>query len=325
MRRIWIALVAAGCAAMIYFTSMTGYRVFSSDLSVPVPAEEQQHRYRIVLISQEVDTPFWTDVKQSALEAAERENVSLEVWGTFGRNDRDFLNNMEIAIASKVDGIIAQGLDTDEFIQLTKIRATRNGIPVITVANDVPASESLRRTYVGSDHREAGRMIARQLLSDMGFSGKVVLMASERQEDFQTSRLEGILEVFAPYRDIRTEIVTSGDSREQVDRTITDVLNREPQTRAFIAVAASHAGVIVQKIEQRSRVKDYYLYSFDDSPDTTTLLKQGKIDAIIAQSPVDIGSQSIQYMVEWLEGKHLPLRTEGYFTNIRVIKAVEGP
>lgn len=321
MRKLLIWLLMAGGVVMLYFTLVTAYRVFSSDLPLPTRKEERSDRYRIVLISQDLDTPFWSEVEKGALEVVDRYGVSLDVRGSFGRNERDFLNNLEIAIASKVDGIIVQGLDTEAFIQLTKLRATRYGIPIITIANDVPASESLRRTYVGSDHREGGRMIAEQLLSDMGSAGKVYLIASDHEEHFQKARLEGIMDVFERHAQIQTEIVASGEAREQIAQTVNEAMNREPATRAYIAVADPFASVIVQEIGKRYRVEDFFIYSFDSSPETLTLLNQRKIDGLIAQSPADMGRESVRLMVEWLEGKHLPLDTTGYFTDIRVVKA----
>lgn len=323
MRRLPIWLLMAGSVVLLYFTLVTAYRVFSSDLPLPTLKEERSDRYRVVLISQDLDTPFWSEVEKGALEVVDEYGVSLDVRGSFGRNERDFLNNLEIAIVSKVDGIIVQGLDTEPFIQLTKLRATRYGIPIITIANDVPASESLRRTYVGSDHREAGRMIARQLLLDMGLAGKVYLIASDHEEHFQKARLEGILEVLDSHALIETEIVTSGEAREQIAQTVNEALNREPATRAYIAVADTFASVIAEEIGKRYRVEDFYIYSFDSSPEMLSLLEQRKIDALIVQSPADMGRESVRLMVEWLEGKHLPLDTTGYFTDIQIAKAAQ--
>jgi ribose transport system substrate-binding protein len=229
---------------------------------------------------------------------------------------------MEIAIASKVDGIIVQGLGTDEFNQLATVKAAGNGIPVFTVANDVPMSESLRRTYIGSDHYKAGQMIGRQLLADMGKRGTVVLMVSEREEDYQRQRLRGILDVLAPHADaIRTEIVAAGNTREKVVRTTNEVLNRLPEADAFIAINAVNVSAMIQEIDKRARVEDYYIYTFDDSSEAHTLLEQGKIDALIAQSPEEMGEISVRLMIRWLTREQFPLDYKGYFTDIRLLTA----
>ncbi len=132
-------------------------------------------KYRLVLITQELDTLFWDKAGIAAKEQARKDGASLEVWGSYGKNQEDFLKKLEIAIQSKVDGIIVQGLDTPEFKDLVKVKAAFYGIPIITVANDVPKAESLRKTYVGSDQYLAGQLIAEQLIDDMGHEGKVIL------------------------------------------------------------------------------------------------------------------------------------------------------
>lgn len=321
MRKLFIYLLSVGGLAILYFTFSYSIKVFNTDFAIPQRAEASESGIRLVLITNELDTPFWDKVKRGALAEAERSGVSLEVWGSYGKNEEDFLKQMEIAISSKVDGMIVQGLDTPEFKQMAMYRATEKGIPLITVANDVPMNESLRRTYVGSNHYEAGQMIARQLLWDMGFAGKVVLMAADRQEEFQRSRLGGILEVLQRYPNIQTEIVASGTTREQVVQATNQVMNEDPNAKAFITTTANNANVIIQEIGKRSLVEPYYIYSFDDSPETLTLLEQGEIDALIAQSPETMGETSVKMMLQWLQGKQLPLNPDGYYTDIRVLKA----
>lgn len=325
MRKYIIISLFAGCLIILFFTLTSMVKMFSSQLKEPSASVEVHSSYRLVLITLELDTPFWAKVEEGAKAAAEKYNVSLEVWGTYGTNRDDFLKNIEVAIASKVDGIIVQGLDTDEFKNLTKVKAASRGIPVITVANDVPMNESLRRTYVGSDHLVAGEIIARQLVSDMGFRGKVVLMVSDRQEYSQRLRLAGILNVLSPHEGIVTKIVAAGDSREEVAKATNQLLNDMPDADAFIAVSANHASSIIQEISKRMQIEKFFIYSFDDSPATLSLLQQGKIDALITQSPEAMGEESVSHMVKWLTGEQFPLNPDGYFTDIKVLRAGDTP
>lgn len=306
---------------MLFYTVTTAVRLMSSDLAAPAGSRDKQGGVRLVLIAQELDSPFWTEVKNGALAAAERYGAELQAWGTFGLSEQEFLSQIEIAIASKVDGIIVQGVDTEQFRRLAKLKATGSGIPVITVANDVPAGDSLRKTYVGSNQKEAGAMLARQLLSDMGFAGKVALLVDDREEYFQQLRLEGIRSVLAPYPSIKMEVAGSGRTRASAVKTVNDVLNRAPDTKAFIAVAADHASVIIQEVRKRSLVDNYFVYAFDDDPEATSLLQQGSVDAIVVQSPHSMGERSVELMIGWLNRTTLPLNVEGYYTDIHVMKA----
>lgn len=295
--------------------------MFRSDWQLPRTSDQKQAKYRLVLITQELETPFWDNVGLGALKQAKKEGASLEVWGSYGHNQEEFLKKMEIAIHSKVDGIIVQGLDTDEFNNLTKTKAAFYGIPIITVANDVPMEESLRRTYVGSNQYLAGEMIARQLLSDMGPAGKVILMCDSHQEYFQKQRLKGIQDVLKEYPNVRMIYAETADSREQVIAITQDLLNQWPNVDAFIAVNANSAGAMIQEIGRRSQVEPYHIYSFDDGPESLSLLMQGKLDAMIEQSPEMMGKISVSLIMKWLRGKSVPLDMNGYLTDIRILKA----
>ena len=191
MRRKVIFVLCSLCAVLGFFTVLSVNKVFHSEWELPAAVKTEQEGFRIVLITQEIDTPFWELVGEGAAKQAEREEVSFELWGSYSKNQEDFLKQVEIALHSKVDGVIVQGLDTEEFQQLTRIKAASYGIPIITVANDVPVEKSLRKTYVGSDHYKAGKLLLEQLIGDMGEQGEIVLLGDSELEYSQRLRLRG--------------------------------------------------------------------------------------------------------------------------------------
>ncbi len=283
-----------------------------------MPAAKEQRR--LVLITQDTQTPFWDQVATGAKEQAKKEGVSLEVWGTYGKNEEEFLKNIEIAIQSKVDGILIQGMDTPEFKELTKVKASFNGIPVITVANDVPMSESLRRTYIGSDPFEAGKLMADALVKEMGGAGKVVLMVDAEREYNQNERIRGIRSVLDDYPSITIVEGETGSARDQIITATREVMNREPDVDAFISVNAGNLGAMIEEISKRSQEEAYLIYSFDDGPESMTLLAQGKINAVVEQEPERMGEWSVQLMEEWLNGETVPLDPAGYITDVKIVK-----
>jgi len=323
MRKRWVVLLTLAVATMLGVSVMSVYQVLSIDSLAPAHYERPHDSYRLVLVSREQDTPFWAKLEEGARREAVRHGAALEFWGTLGADEEAFLKRIEIAIASKVDGIIVQGLDTDAFKQLTKVKAAGAGIPVVTVANDVPMNESLRRTYVGSDHLEAGRLLASHLIEDLGGRGKVVLMTSEREEHFERTRLEGIMDALEGRPDVDVVVTRLGETRERVVQDANAMLNAHPDANAFVLVSPAHAGAVLQEIGRRTRVEDGLVYAFDDSPDAAALLEQGAIDALLAQEPEAMGEESVEKLIMWLDGRQLPLDPEGYFTDIRVERAGE--
>jgi ribose transport system substrate-binding protein len=323
MRKIVTIVTATICMFLFYFTFQSALTVFNTDWQLPEKSTGELIDNRIVLITQELDTPFWDKVSAGAKQQAKKDGARLEIWGSFGNNQEDFLKQIEIAIYSQVDGIIVQGLDTKEFKELTKVTAASYGIPIITVANDVPMAESLRRTYVGSNQYLAGKMIAEQLVKDMGESGEVVLMLDRREEYYQTQRLKGIQDFLSKYPNVAVVEAETEDTREQVIATTKDLLNRMPNVDSFITVNAKFADELVEEIDRRSNVEQYHIYSFDDDHSSVSLLKQGKIDGMIEQSPEMMGTLSVKLMMNWLNGEILPLNLDGYLTDIRMVKQVD--
>lgn len=323
LRKTSIIILSISLFALCYFTFISAKKVFRSDWQLPQTMDQEKDEYRLVLITQDMETHFWDQVESGARKQAQIEGASLEVWGSYGNNQEDFLEKIEIALHSKVDGIIVQGLDNDQFKDLTKIKASFYGIPIITVANDVPMSESFRRTFVGSDQYQAGRMIAKQLTTDMGTAGTVVLMYDSEQEYYQTQRLSGIQDILNGYPNIKTVLAETSESREKVLTTTQDVLNRNPDVDAFIAVNANIVAGMIQEIGKRSQVEPYYIYSFDDGPESMSLLMEEKLDGMVKQSPDMMGKISVQLIMEWLNGDTVPLNIDGYFTDIHILKAVD--
>ncbi len=320
MKKYMYFLIIIVFVSLCYLIFVSANIVFSNDLSLPKAKNQTDSQYRFVLITRDMDTTFWNEVGIGALRQAEKEGASLEIWGSYSNNPQEFLSKLELAIHSKVDGIIVQGLDTDEFKELTKVKAAFNGIPIITVANDVPMKESLRRSYVGSNQFRAGGLIARQLVEDMGETGNVVLLYDSQQEYYQTERLEGIKAVLNRYPDIITLQAETTESRDQVISSMRDVLNQMPDVNAFIAVNANMIGPMVQEIGKRSQVEPFFIYTFDDGAESLPLLEEGKIDGIIEQDPEKMGELSVEKLIKWLNGEAVPLDIDGYFTNIRILK-----
>ncbi|GGM42587.1 sugar ABC transporter [Paraliobacillus quinghaiensis] len=323
MRKTVITILAFVFITLCYFTFASAQKVVQSDWQLPQTINKIQAGYRFVLITQDMNTPFWDKVGNAAVDRAKEEGATLEVWGSYGNNKEDFLEKMEIAIHSKVDGIIIQGLDTEDFKNLSKIKASFYGIPIITVANDVPMEESLRKTYVGSDQYNAGKMIAEQLVSDMGTTGNVILMYDTEFEYYQEQRLNGMKDVLETYPNVQALYAETSESRDQVIATTQNMLNQMPNVDAFVAINANLVGSLIEEIEHRSQVEPYHIYSFDDGPESLALLKQGKLDGLIEQSPEVMGEVSVELMLEWLNGETVPLDINGYFTDIQVLKATD--
>ncbi len=322
-KKVMITLLSLS-AIFLAFTIVSAEKVFRPSTELPKLLTTSNDSPRLVLITQELKTSFWADVAKGAEKLANDKGAQLEVWGSYGSNSDEFLKKLELAIHSKMDGIIVQGLDNEAFSELTKVKASFYGIPIITVANDVPKQESLRKTYVGSDQFEAGKLLAEELLRDMDHEGEIILLSDEESHYSQQQRIDGMMEVFHSSPLIKVTNSQTSRSKEQVVAATQDFLNKSPNAKSIIAVNANHLNAMVQEISRRTQVEPYHIYSFDDGSDAFSLLQQGKIDALVKQSPVDMGEKSVELMMDWISNESGPLDTDGYITDIELVKRADG-
>lgn len=111
------------------------------------------YRYHYVMIVEDSDMPFWKDVYESTREAARENNALVELMGKSLSSTIEMESLMDMAIASRVDGIILEytgGHKIDERIN----DAGKAGIPVVTVLKD--ASDTSRISFVGVNDYQLG-------------------------------------------------------------------------------------------------------------------------------------------------------------------------
>lgn len=300
-------LVAFGFSVYYSFQLYNGHKkisgIYQHDGSEPEP-------YRIVVIGEEIGNSFWSIFKQGAIPVAEEHEVDLEFWGTLRPNSDEMVKNLEMAIASNVDGIIVQAVAHPEFSRLILLKASASGIPVITAASDMPIGpESVRKTYVGSDHLQEGVRMGEHVLAQMNGQGKLGIITGHTNLSNQTLRLEGLRQVLQRYPEIEViENRAAGQAEERdVREGIQALLNEHPDCRVFIGLSSESGEKIVEAIKRRAQIEPYGIYFFDDNMDTISLVRDGIADGAVIQNPEEMGRKSIELMLRWLEGIHIPL------------------
>lgn len=315
-RLINISLYSGGLVTLVvlvYFTfKVVQYHpAISYDLQ---PLEEGI--YRIVFISGDSGSPFWNSVKHGVEQTASLNKAAIEFKETFHADFGEYLKNIDMAIASKVDGIIVQGKENPEFIRMIN-KASQKGIAVITVFTDAP--DSLRKSYVGPNHYQEGIMIGQHIAAQAAEEGQACLVYGAAPVGYLSLRRQGVEEALARYGPIPIVEADFPDAsaRNGLEET-TELLNQYPECRVIVSMTAEAVDGIVQVIKSRSRIGDYSLYTFDQSLEVSQYIDNEIILAAFFQYPELIGMQSMQYMLRWLEGKDNPLE-RNYFTPVELV------
>lgn len=114
-----------------------------------------------VMITSERELDFWQSVYVGAYEEGIKKGVCVEMMGDNLSEKYSETQMMEIAIASKVDGIIVYANESEEMRDLIN-RASDEGIPVVTVYGD--NANSKRCSFVGVGSYNLGREYGKQIV-----------------------------------------------------------------------------------------------------------------------------------------------------------------
>ncbi|GEM_PF-1087718 len=302
-----VFVVALGFSVYYSYQVYSGHKKISG---IYQQHSSEQEPYRIIVIGEEIGNPFWNIFKQGAMLVAGERAIDLEFWGTLRPNSEEMIKNMELAIASNVDGIIVQAVAHPDFSQLILLKASAAGIPVITTASDMPAGpESVRKSYVGSDHYQEGVRMGEYVTARMDGRGKLGIITGHTNLSNQSLRMEGLREVLRQYPGIEVieNRLSDQDAEQDVVEGIRVLMNEHPDCKVMIGLSSESGEKIVEAIRRRAQIEPYGIYFFDDNMETVSLVREGTADGAIIQSPEEMGRVSMELMMRWLEGIDIPL------------------
>lgn len=293
-----ITLLLISLSFTVYFMA----RALRFHSNVSPSTHFERPRYHFVLIPEEMDNPYWHLVEKGAKAAAAKHDAVVEYSGPGQTDPDEHTQVLAMAVASKVDGIVTQGLSEKTIPVINK--ASQQGIPVITVDTDAPGSRRL--AYVGTDNYKAGRLAGKTLIRATHGHAKVGIITGSFQSNSQKQRVKGFRDAVkgTPGIDI-VAIEASHISRVQAAEKAYKIFRNHPDVTAFFGTSALDGLGISAIAQSLGKTDDVYILAFDKLPETLKLIKEGVIDATIAQKPYEMGYKSVDMMVQVLNGKNV--------------------
>ncbi|MFC4619346.1 sugar-binding protein [Camelliibacillus cellulosilyticus] len=318
-RSITIILGVAFCVALFFslYFYLKALRYDTRETNDPV---KHRPKYHFVLVPEEMDNAYWHLVEKGAKDAGKALGAAVEYIGPAQADLERHNDVIEEAIASKVDGIITQGLNTDQMTPVIN-NAIQHGIPVITVDTDDP--ESRRAAYIGTDNFQAGRLAGQKLAEATGGKALVGIVTGSFESESQKERVAGFKDVIKHYPGIKIVAIESSHiTRIQAAEKTNKILIEHPDVNAFFGTSALDGSGISAVAQRYKKQGSLYIIGFDTLPETLKLLKEGWIDATVSQEPYLMGYKSVQDLVSLINGKQVP---EVEYTKTKVIEVADLP
>lgn len=209
--------------SLMILVTLSGIAVFKLQMNELEPVEsnqayEEYNKYFAMITSND-KADFWQEVYAGAKQGGETAGNYVELFAGDLGAEYSVEERMEIAIASQVDGIIVEGVDSLPLRNEIE-KAKENGIPVVVVSQDV--SDSERISFVGISRYDLGQTYGRQtcqLVKDILESrehnqeeedGKLrimVLTSQEKDGNGQNLLMSGIREEIAKDEQLESQIL----------------------------------------------------------------------------------------------------------------------
>lgn len=273
-------------------------------------ASTSTEKPKLAMIFKVVSEEFYQKMQQGATEKAKELGYEIEFFGCNSADDVEGqLTLLENCISK---GYAAIGLCpmSVENCNNAIVEATKKGVYVVNI--DDPLNwDGLKALggavygQVGADNLEFGQLGAQFVVDKLGKNGgKVAIIEGKSGIPASENRRDGAKQVFeaAGY-----EVVDSQPAdwdRTKAFDLATNFITKNPDLKA-IFVANALMGLGAQEAVEKSGL-DIMVTAVNDDGEALQSIKDGKMDATVAQPATDMGAEAVRLMVEAVESGAKP-------------------
>jgi len=324
-RGILIATVALGVllAFTVVFSIIFFYLRIRDTRNLLAGEESKIYDKYYVMITENSNTDFWKSVYSGACQEAERHNAYVELMGENLEVNLSKEDLLRIAINSNVDGIIIEGDDDKETLELL-LQAKAANIPVVTVSDD--NMESNRISYIGVSSYNMGKEYGKQLTQYVKNNvtedkcDVLVLMDESFTTSSQSIILTAINEAIENANisdkvNIYSQVVSSGKdyAAEEDIRDIFVGENSHAGPDVIICLSEKNTLCVYQTVVDYNKVGQVEIFGYYISPTIKSAIEKDIIKSTIVVDTKQMGRCSVEAMNEYME--------TGYVSGIYLIDA----
>jgi ribose transport system substrate-binding protein len=256
--------------------------------SCQTPYHEDKERF--VFVASNIHLPYWEEAQAGLLDAAKQMGVKAELVGPEKFDQQEQLKTFQQVVQSKPAGIMIS-VTKPELLQDAIDSAVAQGIPVITVDSDAPASKRLM--FVGTDNFRAGMESGKRMGEILKGQGQVVVITIPGQLNLD-ERARGMNEALKKYSGIKVAqtIDDKGDPRVAND-SISDLLRAKAKIDGIICLEASGGSGAAEALHRVDA--KIPIVGFDKDPETLDWIDRGTITATVTQKPYVMAYYAIKF------------------------------
>jgi len=268
--------------------------------------------YRFVIVPKAMNNPFFDVARDGCLKRAkELGNVECIYKGPVEHEPATQAQIIQDFVTQKVDGL---AISVADVAAMTKSidAAMAAGIPVVTFDADAPGSK--RIAYIGTNNKDFGLALGKQLLQLRPDGGKYAIISGGPGAKNLAERVDGVREALkgSKWVEVSGSPAFSNDDPALGIQQMTDLRTATPDLGAIVPVggwpmfAPEGYKAFVNKNKKDIDAGKFTLVVADTLKMQLELLRDGYSNALTGQRPFEMGEKSMDTLLAIKKGEKVP-------------------
>jgi ribose transport system substrate-binding protein len=313
-----MALAVAGCSSSkpqsTSSASNAGASAPASASSVPAPAKAKK-AYNLSFIQGVAGDEFYITMQCGIQAEAAKLGVKVNTQGPQKFDPTLQKPIVDSVVASNPDAILIAPTDVTA-MQTPLQAATAKGIKLVLVDTTLK-DPSIAESAIASDNEGGGKAAFEAIKKLNPNGGKVMVMSVDPGISTTDARVKGFEDaVNADPKFTYVGVQYSHDDPATAAQLTSAALQKDPDMVGIFAANLFAAEGSATGLRQAGKEGKVDIVGFDAGPNQVKALKNGTVQALVAQEPANIGKYGVDAAVSALDGTAVPKSVQTGFTVI---------
>jgi ribose transport system substrate-binding protein len=255
--------------------------------------------YRFMIIIDGSDESYVEKFKKGVTDACLDSSVAFEFWDFKGDSkDENILRQFDIAIESKVDGIIIQPFEDDRFDEILG-KANYYNIPTITIDTDIPTKEKV--CFISYNRYQISTEIGKLLNTELNKNGeqKGTIIVIQNEQNYNYDEAIALNQVIDDKYSIKVEELNyTGENLLNAGGLTRNIIDKYDDLVGIICSSGEETFGAIQALKDTNKMNDVAVVGFDNSKEIIEYIDRGVILATVVAENEKLGYEAIENMVK---------------------------
>ncbi len=293
----FLLLAAIAVSAVFLAAQFTTYQNYGGQ----IPGAASQRSRNILIVGKSGRRAYLEQVLFGAKSLAKVNDAAVDLYtGTSDTQELSTQALLNYASYLQADGIIAYLEGSDENLEIP-VNAQGKAIPLVTIGSYHPNLPQL--SYIGANYSELGKITGREIIAQIGQSGKAILLESGEQKDANHSNLmAGLLGSLSGHPEISVKTLqferASSFSKED---NLRQQLASEEDLELIVSLTEQNTILAAQSVRDLNLSGKVKLIGFGDNDDCRSDFEKKIVTELLSVKTQDIGRRAMAELFEYLE------------------------